>query len=125
MPSLAPSRFTHLDRIAIGLSGLCAVHCIATAAAVALVSSVAGMLASPLIHEVGLAIAMVLGALALGGGALRHRRLLPIAVGALGLGIMGGAMMLGHGVAEIAFTILGVSVLALGHELNRRSFRRA
>ncbi len=123
MPTLAPSRSAHLDRIAIGLSGLCAVHCVATAVAVALVSSAAGLLASPLIHEVGLTLAMILGALALGTGALRHRRLLPIAVGALGLGIMAGAMTLGHGTAEAACTILGVTVLAFGHGLNRRSFR--
>jgi hypothetical protein len=121
MPTLAASHFSRLDRLAIGLSGLCAVHCILTAVAVALLSSAAGLLSAPIIHEVGLVIAMVLGAVALGHGAMRHGFLLPVAVGALGLGVMAGAMTLGHGTAEISYTLLGVALLAFGHELNRRS----
>ena len=59
---------------------------------------------------------------ALGNGALRHGMLLPVAVGGIGLGVMAGAMTLDHGVMETAYTIAGVSILAFGHELNRRSF---
>src|SRR5512139_1290454 len=122
MPTFANSRFGRLDQLAIGLSGLCAIHCMATAVAVVLLSSVASFLAAPIIHEAGLTIAMILGAVALGDGALRHGLLLPVAVGGVGLGVMAGAMTLDHGMLETAYTIAGVSILAFGHELNRRSF---
>lgn len=123
MSSLTASRFPRLDGIAMGLSGLCAIHCMATALAVALLSSVASVLAAPIIHEGGLAIAMVLGAIALGHGALKHGLMLPVAIGALGLGVMAGALSLEHGTGgETLYTILGVFLLGFGHELNRRSF---
>jgi len=122
MSTLAPPRFPRLDGIAIGLSGLCAVHCVATAVAFGLLSSVANMLAAPIFHEVGLAIAMVLGALALGLGARQHGMLLPVAVGGLGLGIMAGTLTLQHGTTEIIWSLIGVGLLAFGHELNRRAF---
>ncbi len=122
MPTLAAFRFQRLDRFAIALSGLCAIHCMATTVAVVLLSSAAGMLAAPIVHEVGLTIAMILGAVALGEGALRHGLLLPVAVGGLGLGVMAGALTLDHGMTETIYTVLGVSILAFGHELNRRSF---
>jgi hypothetical protein len=122
MPTFAHSRFGRLDQLAIGLSGLCAIHCMATTVAVVLLSSAAGLLAAPIVHEVGLTIAMILGAIALGHGALHHGMMLPVAVGGIGLGVMAGAMTLDHGVMETAYTIAGVSILAFGHELNRRSF---
>jgi len=123
MPTLSASRFTHLDGWAIGLSGLCALHCLATAVAVGLLSSFAGLLEAPIIHEGGLALAILLGGLALGNGARKHGMLLPIAVGALGLGIMAGALSLPHGApGEIAYSVLGVLLLAFGHELNRRAY---
>jgi exosortase/archaeosortase len=122
MPTLSAFRFQNLDKLAIWLSGLCAIHCMATAVAVVLLSSAASLLAAPIIHEAGLTIAMILGAVALGDGALRHGLLLPVAVGGVGLGVMAGAMTLGHGMEETAYTVIGVLILAFGHELNRRSF---
>ena len=55
-----------LDRMAIGLSGLCLVHCLATSVLLALVSAAGGILGAPIIHEVGLGLAMIMGAIALG-----------------------------------------------------------
>ena len=107
-----------LDRIAIALSGLCLVHCLATAVFLAVVSSIGGLLGAPIIHEVGLTLAMFLGAVALGRGVLDHGYLLPIAVGALGLGVMAGALQLAHDGTEAAYTMLGVGLVALGHRLN-------
>lgn len=107
-----------IDRIAIGLSGLCAVHCLATAVLLGLVASAGGLLGKPIIHEVGLSLAMVLGAIALGRGVREHGFVLPSLVGVAGLAIMGFAMTLHETGYEPAFTILGVSVLALGHRLN-------
>ena len=114
----APISTSRLDRVAMGLSGLCAVHCVATAVLLGLVASAGGVLGQPIIHEVGLTLAMVLGAIALGGGIREHGFLLPCLVGFAGLGIMGYAMTLHESGWEPAFTILGVAVLALGHRLN-------
>lgn len=112
-----------LDRLAIGLSGLCVVHCLATSIALALMSAAGGLL-SPVIHEVGLTLAIVLGTIALGRGALEHGYMAPAAVGAFGLGMMAGALHLPHdgsGGSEALWTVLGVGVLAFGHDLNYRA----
>ena len=111
-----------LDDVAIGLSGLCLVQCLASAVIVTLLASVGGMLLNPLIHEIGLSIAMGLGAVALGQGVLKHGYLIPAAVGSLGLGVMAGAMTLPHeGGQETLYSIVGVMIVALGHDLNRRA----
>jgi hypothetical protein len=111
-----------LDRLAIGLSGLCLAHCILSAIIVTALAAAGGVLLHPAIHEVGLVMAMVLGALALGRGVLQHGYALPAWVGSLGLGMMAGAMTLPHeGGYETIYSILGVLVVALGHDLNRRA----
>ena len=113
-----------LDRLAIGLSGLCLVHCIATSVVLALVSAAGGILFSHIFHQVGLGLAISLGALALGRGVLDHGYIAPAAVGAFGLGMMAGALALPHDAAgggEALWTVLGVGVLAFGHDLNYRA----
>jgi hypothetical protein len=107
-----------LDRIAMGVSGLCLVHCVATAVLLGLVASAGGFLGQPIIHEVGLTLAMIIGAFALGRGILEHGFMMPSAVGGLGLGVMAGALRLPHDGTEAAYTIAGVLILALGHRLN-------
>lgn len=107
-----------LDRLAIGLSGLCLVHCLATSVLFALVASAGSVLGSEWVHEVGLGIAMAMGMLALGKGVVEHGYALPSAVGGLGLGVMAGALTLPHDGSEAMATIVGVAILALGHRLN-------
>jgi hypothetical protein len=107
-----------LDRLAMGLSGLCVVHCLATAVLLGLIASAGGVLGQPIVHEVGLTLAMILGTIALGRGSMEHGFVLPIGIGALGLGIMAGALTLHESSSEPIFTIAGVSILALGHRLN-------
>ena len=109
-----------LDRVAIALSGVCVAHCLITAVLLALMSAAGGVLGNPLFHEVGLAAAIVLAAVALGRGALSHGLMLPTAIGSLGIGVMGGALTLPHGAGETAGTILGVALLAGAHLLNGR-----
>jgi hypothetical protein len=111
------SETARLDRIAMGLSGLCVIHCVATATLVALLAS-AGVLGSPAIHEVGLTLAMIIGAYALGRGLLQHGFLLPALVGSLGLSVMAVALTLPEGGHEAVYTVTGVIILALGHRLN-------
>jgi hypothetical protein len=107
-----------LDRIAMGLSGLCLVHCVATAVLLGLLASAGGFLGQPIIHEVGLSLAMIIGSFALGKGILEHGFMMPSAVGALGLGVMAGALSLPHDGREPVYTVVGVLILALGHRLN-------
>src|SRR6188472_2922102 len=90
-----------IDRLAIGLSGLCLVHCIGTAVLVMMLASAGGLLVDPRIHEIGL--------------------VLPVAIGSLGLGTMAGSLTFPHGPEEIVISVLGVLILALGHDLNRRA----
>jgi hypothetical protein len=49
--------------------------------------------------------------------------MLPVAISSLGVGTMAGALSLPHGGMETIYTIFGVALLALGHDLNRRAFR--
>jgi MerC mercury resistance protein len=109
------------DRLAIGLSGLCAVHCVATMVFVGALSSFGHIFTAPIVHETGLALAVVIGAIALGFGAQRHGLILPTAIGSLGIGMMAGALTLPHGESEAFYTVLGVSTLAFGHILNARA----
>jgi hypothetical protein len=107
-----------LDRLAIGLSGLCAVHCVATAVLLAMLSAAGGLLGSPAVHEIGLGLAMVVGSFALGRGIVEHGFMMPSAVGSMGLGVMAGALSLPHDGSEALYTVIGVGILALGHQLN-------
>lgn len=110
-----------IDRLAIGLSGICVVHCLATAVFFALLSAAGGLLISPMVHEVGLFFAIGLGIVALGRGVVDHGFMMPSAIGGLGLGIMSGALTMPHSGSEVVYTLVGVAVLALGHDLNRRA----
>jgi hypothetical protein len=107
-----------LDRLAIGLAGFCLVHCLTTAVLIAMLSAAGGLLGSPLIHEFGLGLAMMLGAFALGRGIMEHGFMMPSAVGSIGLGVMAGALSLPHDGTEALYTVIGVGILALGHQLN-------
>jgi len=102
----------------VGLSGLCAVHCVASVVLLGLLASAGGILGKPIIHEVGLSLAMIIGAVALGRGVRDHGFVLPSAVGIVGLGVMGYAMTLHETGLEPALTIVGVCILAMGHRLN-------
>jgi hypothetical protein len=120
-----PISTSRLDRLAMGLSGLCAVHCVATAILLGLLASAGGLLGKPIIHEVGLTLAMILGAIALGRGIREHGFMLPSGVGVIGLATMAYAMSLHESGYEPAVTIVGVLVLALAHRLNMMAKQRS
>jgi uncharacterized membrane protein len=120
MFAMHPDGIGRLDRWAIGLSALCGVHCLATTALIGVMASVGGLLETPIIHEGGLFLAILLGAVALGAGAMRHGTLLPVAIGSLGLGVMAGALSHHHSAMETVYTLIGVAILSMGHMLNRR-----
>jgi hypothetical protein len=52
---------------------------------------------------------------------MEHGFMTPSAVGGLGLGVMAGSLALPEGGAGTVYTIVGVLILALGHDLNRRA----
>jgi len=110
-----------IDRLGIAVSGLCVVHCVASAVWVAMLASAGGILLDPIVHEVGLMIALALGIFGLGRGVLEHGFMMPAAIGSLGLGTMAGALTVGHGDGGTIYAIAGVLILALGHDLNRRA----
>ena len=109
-----------LDRVGVLLSGLCALHCVLGLVLVSLLGLGGGLLLSPAIHRVGLALAIVVGMLTLGVGLLRHGRLGPLALGLCGIALMAGALITGHGADEALLTIAGVALLATAHIQNLR-----
>ena len=110
-----------IDRLAIGVSGLCLVHCVATAVLLTVLASAGGLLVDPIFHEVGLMVALLLGVIGLGRGVMIHGFMLPAAIGSLGLGMMAGTLTLSHSGIEVLYSVVGVLILALGHDLNRRA----
>ncbi|MGN6498600.1 MAG: MerC domain-containing protein [Tsuneonella sp.] len=114
-----------IDRAGITLSALCVVHCLATLVLVSALGIGGSLLENPLIHEIGLAIAMVIAGVAIGLGALRHRRPVPFVTAMSGLTFMGGALAMPHGYGEAVLTIIGVGLVSTGHILNLRACRCA
>ena len=111
-----------LDRLAIGLSGLCVVHCVASAVFAVMLASAGSLLLDPIVHEIGLVLALILGIAGLGRGIWQHGFMMPAAIGSLGLGVMAGALTMGHEASgSTVYAVLGVLLLALGHDLNRRA----
>ena len=118
-PAISPIR-RRLDRAGIVLSGLCALHCLASIVILTGLGVGGHFLFHPDIHRIGLAIAVLIAAVAIGWGALRHRRAAPFVVAMTGLSFMGGALAVPHGFEEAVLTIIGVALVSLGHVLNLR-----
>jgi hypothetical protein len=109
-----------LDRVGVLLSGLCALHCLAGLMLVAGLGFGGEVLLAPAIHRVGLALAIVFGAITLVIGVVRHRDPRPLQLGGAGIALMSIALMVGHGAAEALFTIAGVALLGWAHIRNLR-----
>lgn len=117
----APSSIRgRLDRAGVVLSGLCAAHCVASIVIVSALGLGGQFLLNPLIHEIGLVVALIVAAVAIGVGALRHRRAAPFVTAMTGLSFMGGALAVPHGYEEAFLTIIGVALVSIGHILNLR-----
>jgi hypothetical protein len=107
-----------MDGFGVLLSGLCAVHCVLGVVLVGVLGLGGQALLSPEIHRYGLALAVVVGIVSLGFGALRHGRIEPMILGGLGLSLMAAALFVGHGLPEAVLTIMGVALVALAHIRN-------
>ena len=109
-----------LDRLGMWLSALCLLHCVAGLVLVAGLGLGASFLLDPIVHRAGLVVATLVAGIAIGIGAVRHRRRTPFVVAMTGLSFMGGALAVGHGAEEAVLTMIGVSLVAIGHVLNLR-----
>jgi hypothetical protein len=122
-----PSR-SWLDRVGIGVSIACAVHCVGTAllaAAPALAASAAPRLVHGLewAEHVFLVMALGVGSLALIPSFVRHRRSLPLILFGAGLGVLVGAHLVELPLEglELIGTSLGVACITAAHVLNLRA----
>ncbi|MBV7265552.1 MerC domain-containing protein [Erythrobacter ani] len=113
------------DRAGILLAGLCALHCVATIVVVSALGLGSHFLLSPEIHRFGLALALIIAAVAIGWGALKHRRAAPFVTAMTGLTFMGGALAIPHGAGEAILTLIGVVLVSAGHLLNLRPASRS
>ncbi|MFM5931311.1 MAG: MerC domain-containing protein [Novosphingobium sp.] len=112
-----------LDRTGILISGLCAVHCLASLLLVSALGLGGQILLAPAIHRVGLGVAIAVGAVTLGIGIYRHGQIWPLLVGSVGLLLMTAGLLVPHGAAEAILTIAGVGMVASAHILNLRLAR--
>lgn len=110
-----------MDRFGVVLLGLCAVHCLLGVVLVGMLGLGGQALLAPEVHQIGLAMAVVVGFVSLGFGVARHGRMAPMLVGGLGLSLMTAALFVGHGLPEAVLTICGVALVALAHILNLRA----
>lgn len=110
-----------LDRAAVFLSGLCLLHCLAIPFALVLGPIASGWLTSneTQVHWILLALALPISVIALWRGFRRHRSLLTLVLGMLGLLFMFIGVSHFFGEAwEIALTVIGVSALLIAHVRN-------
>jgi hypothetical protein len=120
MDLLFPTIRGRLDRAGMWLSCLCALHCVLGVVIVAGLGFGGGLLLDPIFHRVGLLLATVIAGVAIGLGAIQHRRPLPFVVAMMGLSFMGGGLAVEHGLEEAVLTVIGVTLVAAGHVLNLR-----
>lgn len=120
MDSITPWIRDRIDRLGVALSALCLIHCVLGIVLVAGLGLGSTLLLDPAIHRYGLLVATMVAGVAIGLGAVRHRRPWPFVIAMTGLSFMGGALAVGHGVEEAVLTMIGVTLVALGHILNLR-----
>lgn len=123
-PAPFSNRFSlrrRLDHAGIALAGLCAVHCLATLLIVSALGLSSHFLLAESIHHTGLWLAVIVAAVAIGWGYLRHRRFAPFAVAGAGIALMAGALGMDHGAGELLLTLAGVTLVSAGHVMNLRA----
>ena len=123
MAGMPPRAASLLDRLAIGLSGLCLLHCMAGFVLLSLFALTGDWL-DHRVHVVGLGLAMPLAAVALWRGWRRHGQLSIGMLGLAGLLVMTASLVVKHGdLAEMLVSMAGVSLLALAHWRNLKALR--
>ena len=118
------------DRAAIGLSGLCALHCLLLPVALTLAPSIAGMgVADEAFHVWMIVFVVPISIYALFAGCNKHREYSVLALGGVGLAVLISAPLLGHDVlgevGERVVTLAGALLVAASHVRNFRLCRQA
>ena len=113
------------DKAAVSLSFLCALHCLAMPVAVALLPALAGLpFAEEGFHLWMVIVVLPVSIYALTMGCKKHKRYQLLMLGCLGLTILVAAALFGHDFLgefwEKVLTVIGASVIALGHLWNFR-----
>ena len=110
---------TTADKLAIGLSLMCTVHCFATPVILALLPSFAVLqINGEQFHLWVLAAVLPTSLLALSLGCKKHKRTRYMACGVVGLAFLIIAVLLGQEEAEKALTLIGSAFIALAHWFN-------
>ncbi|MBQ4834071.1 MerC domain-containing protein [Pseudoalteromonas sp. MMG010] len=108
-----------MDRMAIGLSLMCTVHCFATPVILAMLPNLAALqLDNEQFHLWILAAVLPTSLFALSLGCKKHKRSRYIVAGVTGLAFMIFAVLLGNEVAEKALTLIGSAFIAVAHWFN-------
>ena len=116
------------DKAAIGLSLLCAVHCLALPIVIVLAPAVGSLaIADESFHLWMVAVVIPVSAYALVLGCRKHRRMSVLALGIVGLVVLGGSALFGHDLVgeqgERTLTLIGALLIALSHFQNFRLCR--
>lgn len=120
-PAMKATNSARLDRIAIVLSALCLVHCIALPLALVVGGVFGGWLGDTetQVHWLLLALALPVSAIALYRGYRRHKQALTPWLGGVGLVLMffGVSHLLGP-TLEVVLTVIGVLLVLAAHIRN-------
>ena len=112
------------DKVAISLSGLCTLHCLALPLVVVLLpAGLALPLESEAFHIAMIVAVIPVSVYALTLGCRHHQRYQLLAMGALGLLCLLAALMFEYALGDIgekALTIVGTAVIAFAHVRNHR-----
>ena len=114
------------DRAAIGLSLLCAVHCLLLPIAVALSPTVAALgIDDESFHQWMIVGVLPISVFALYLGCVKHRNYRILSIGVAGLLVLGLTILLGHETlgetGEKAMTLLGALLISISHWRNYRA----
>jgi hypothetical protein len=118
--------FNASDKIAIGLSFMCVLHCIALPLTLVAMPSVTSLLAlNDERFHLWLVFAVIpISLFAVLLGYLHHKRLNVLLISAVGLSMLVGAAMFGHEVlgekGEVVLTLFGAVLIAFSHISNFR-----
>ena len=117
------------DKMAMSLSLLCALHCVATPVVLVMLPSLAALQFDDEAFHLWMVLAVIpISSYALTMGCKRHKRYRLLGVGLVGLLFLLSAVLLGEAVIsefqEKALTVIGAVTITLGHYWNYRLCRR-
>lgn len=112
------------DLVGTALSGLCAVHCLSMPAVMSLAPAASSVVGG--FHPVLLLGVTAVAAWAFVPGFRRHRSLLPLLLGALGIGLLGtAALAFEESVLETVLSLAGAAAMVAAHLKNRALLPKA